>query len=130
MCLLDRVEEWDDLTIVCSSCSHRAPDNPLRHGGRLSALHAFEYAAQAAAVHGALLSGAPDDIPRVFAALHAARLLLIHLDAIETPLEIHAQRLLLDGDNAVYHTTIRAGGAMIAEARLSLMVARPVRDDA
>src|SRR5258708_38746619 len=52
MCLLDDVMQWDDRSIVCITNTHRDPANPLRRGGCLSALHAFEYGAQAAAVHG------------------------------------------------------------------------------
>ncbi|PYJ39960.1 MAG: hypothetical protein DME81_02365, partial [Verrucomicrobia bacterium] len=54
MCLLDSVTEWDDRSITCISNTHRDPINPLRRDERLSALHAFEYAAQTAAVHGGL----------------------------------------------------------------------------
>ena len=54
MCLLDRVMEWDDRSIVCLSNTHRHPANPLRRDGQLSAVHAFEYGAQAVAVHGGL----------------------------------------------------------------------------
>ncbi|PYI82543.1 MAG: phosphotransferase, partial [Verrucomicrobia bacterium] len=54
MCLLDSVIEWDDQSIICISNTHRDPANPLRREGQLSAVHAFEYGAQAAAVHGGL----------------------------------------------------------------------------
>lgn len=130
MCLLDRIEEWDDDVIVCISQSHRAPENPLRRNGRLSALHVFEYAAQAAAAHGALLTGVRDAEPRVFAALRDAYLSHAYLDAIEAPLEIISTRLLVDGGNAVYSTEIRGGGSTIARARLFLMVARPLSNEA
>src|SRR2546430_10589918 len=52
MCLLDEVTQWDDRSIVSITNTHRDPANPLRRQGRLSAVHAFEYGAQAAAVHG------------------------------------------------------------------------------
>ena len=54
MCLLDEVMQWDDRSIVCITNTHRDPANPLLRGGRLSAVHAFEYGAQASAVHGGL----------------------------------------------------------------------------
>src|SRR6201982_2339720 len=54
MCLLDEVVEWDDQSIACASNTHRDPATPLRRQGRLSAVHAFEYGAQAAAIHGGL----------------------------------------------------------------------------
>jgi predicted hotdog family 3-hydroxylacyl-ACP dehydratase len=54
MVLLDRVLSRDGETILCAADSHRDPDNPLRRHGGLPAMAAIEYAAQAAAVHGAL----------------------------------------------------------------------------
>jgi predicted hotdog family 3-hydroxylacyl-ACP dehydratase len=50
MCLLDEVVHWDDRSIACTSNTHRDPANPLRRQGRMSAVHAFEYGAQATAV--------------------------------------------------------------------------------
>lgn len=124
MCLLDRVETWDNDVIVCSSNSHRLADNPLHSHGRLSTVCAFEYGAQAAALHGALLTGKSDGARRLFAALRDAQLFELRLDTIEQPLQIRATRLLVDGDNAVYSVTIQAGELMVAKARLSLMATR------
>ena len=61
MCLLDAVLAWDSGQIHCRASSHRQPDNPLRAAARLGAACGIEYAAQAMAVHGALLApaGAP-----------------------------------------------------------------------
>src|SRR2546429_2675949 len=56
MCLLDEVLSWDAARIRCRSATHRSADNPLRLHGRLGAACGIEYAAQAMAVHGALLS--------------------------------------------------------------------------
>lgn len=56
MCLLDRVVKWDEQRIQCQAGSHRLGDNPLRSRDRLSAACGIEYAAQAMAVHGALLA--------------------------------------------------------------------------
>ena len=56
MCLLDYVEAWDEQGIRCCASSHRAADNPLRAYDRLGAACGIEYAAQAMAVHGALLA--------------------------------------------------------------------------
>src|SRR3954452_18976460 len=94
MCLLDKVVQWDDRSIACVSNTHRDPANPLRRDGRLSALHAFEYGAQAAAVHGGLrarLAGvvAP---PCYLAALRDAHLQVMRLDEIASRLEVRAQR--------------------------------------
>src|SRR5215831_9800765 len=56
MCLLDEVLSWDAARIRCRSSTHRAADNPLRAHGRLGAACGIEYAAQAMAVHGALIA--------------------------------------------------------------------------
>src|SRR6059058_3338196 len=56
MCLLDEVLSWDAARIRCRSATHRSADNPLRLHGRLGGACGIEYAAQAMAVHGALIS--------------------------------------------------------------------------
>src|SRR5690242_18884550 len=56
MCLLDFVEWWSDDEIRCVSTSHASPRHPLRFADRLTSIHLVEYAAQAAAIHGALLA--------------------------------------------------------------------------
>ena len=50
------VLSWDATRIRCRSATHRSPDNPLRLHGRLGAACGIEYAAQAMAVHGALVA--------------------------------------------------------------------------
>jgi predicted hotdog family 3-hydroxylacyl-ACP dehydratase len=58
MCLLDQVVAWDDRHLECRSASHRPPagmKHPLAHDGRLPAIAAIEYAAQAMALHGRLV---------------------------------------------------------------------------
>ena len=57
MCLLDAVREWSGEAITCTASSHTDPANPLRADGRLGAANGIEYAAQAMAIHGALLAG-------------------------------------------------------------------------
>ena len=56
MCLLEAVRHWDDTEIECYANSHRALDNPLRNAHGLPISAGIEYAAQAMAVHGALLA--------------------------------------------------------------------------
>ena len=124
MCLLDSVTEWDDRSIICISSTHRDPANPLRRDGRLSAVHAFEYAAQAAAVHGGLrarLIGerAP---PGYLAALRDARLHVMRLDDIVFPLQVCAYRLFGEAANTVYECRVSAGDVPLAEGRIIIML--------
>lgn len=123
MCLLDSVTEWDDRSIVCISNTHRDPANPLRRDGRLSAVHAFEYGAQAAAVHGGLRARAADAMPPpgYLAALRDARLYAMRLDDIASPLEICAHRLFGQAANTVYECRVLGGDVLLAEGRITII---------
>lgn len=126
MCLLDGVMAWDATSIVCVSATHRDITNPLRRQDRLAALHAFEYGAQAAAVHGGLLArAAGQEAPPAFlAALRDARLHVTHLDAIEDTLEVTANWLLGDIGNVIYQTRISVAARILAQARITI-ITRP-----
>jgi predicted hotdog family 3-hydroxylacyl-ACP dehydratase len=123
MCLLDEVLEWDDRSIVCITNTHRDPVNPLRRSGRLSGLHAFEYGAQAAAVHGGLRarSVATTAAPGYLAALREGRLHVSRLDHIHLPLRICATRLFGDRANTVYEFFISAATVLVAEGRIIIV---------
>lgn len=131
MCLLDSVTQWDDRSIVCMTDTHRDPANPLRRAGRLLALHAFEYAAQAAAVHGGLRARSVGTTapPGYLAALRNARLHATRLDDIDGPLEVFASRLFGDGANTVYECRVSAGNTVIAEGRVTIILRRMTKPE-
>src|SRR6266550_2912166 len=124
MCLLDNVLDWDDESIVCVTNTHRDEANPLQRDGRLSALHALEYGAQAAAIHGGLRARtAGASAPACYlAALRDARLHVDRLDDLASPLEVRAQRLFGDAGNTIYQCAISASGISVAEERVSIML--------
>ena len=123
MCLLDEVTQWDDASITCITNTHRDPCNPLRRNGRLSAVHAFEYGAQAAAVHGGLLARSAGAIapPGYLAALRDARLHVAFLDDITSPLQVCANHLFGDGANTIYECRVLANNAVLASARVTII---------
>jgi len=123
MCLVDEVLQWDDRSIACASNTHRDPANPLRREGRLSAVHAFEYGAQAAAVHGGLLARATGAIapPGYLAALRDGRLHVTRLDFIHLPLRISARRLYGESANTVYEFILTAATVLVAEGRVTIV---------
>jgi predicted hotdog family 3-hydroxylacyl-ACP dehydratase len=123
MCLLDEVTVWDDRSITCVTNTHRDPANPLRRDGRLSALHAFEYGAQAAAVHGGLRARSVGKIaaPGYLAALRDAHLHAARLDDIASTLRICANRLFGEGANTVYECRVLAGNILLANGRISII---------
>jgi predicted hotdog family 3-hydroxylacyl-ACP dehydratase len=123
MCLLDEVMQWDEQSIVCISNSHRDPENPLCRQGRLSAVHAFEYGAQAAAVHGGLRARSAGTIapPGYLAALRDGRLHVTRLDYIHLPLQIRATLLFGEAANTVYEFVLTAATALVAEGRVTIV---------
>jgi predicted hotdog family 3-hydroxylacyl-ACP dehydratase len=87
-------------------------------------VHAFEYAAQAAAVHGGLRArsvGATAP-PGYLAALRDARLCVMHLDDVASPLRIRAHRLFGEAANTVYECQVSAGDVLLAEGRITIML--------
>jgi predicted hotdog family 3-hydroxylacyl-ACP dehydratase len=123
MCLLDQVTQWDDRSITCVANTHRDPANPLRRSAHLSALHAFEYGAQAAAVHGGLHARSVGTTapPGYLAALRDARLHVAHLDDIKSPLQVRALRLFGDSVNCVYECRISAADRLLAKGRITII---------
>lgn len=124
MCLLDQVLTWDDDHVVCLTQTHRDARNPLRSDGQLAAVHVFEYAAQATAIHGGLRARAAGGAapPGYLAALRDAHLQVQRLDDIREPLEIRGKRLFGDDANTVYECTVLAGAKPIADARVTIML--------
>lgn len=123
MCLLERVTSWDADRIRCTATSHRAADNPLRSGGRLGALAGIEYAAQAMAVHGALLAAA--DAPPAPGFLGSARGVdcrVSRLDDIDDDLVIEAERLSADDRTLLYAFTLSAAGRCLLSGRASVVL--------
>ena len=124
MCLLDGVTQWNNESITCVSNTHRDSTNPLSRDGWLSAIHAFEYAAQAIAVHGGLRARsvgltAP---PGYLAALRDADLQVMRLDDIASELKIWAHRLFGDTGNSVYECRVSAGDSLLADGRITIML--------
>ncbi len=136
MCLLDGVESWDGQSIRCRAVSHRAADNPLRAHGRLGAACGIEYAAQAMAVHGALLAP-PDSTGARAGYLVSARGVQLHasrLDDIAADLLVEASCLTRSENNILYQFSISAAGRPLLEGRAAVVLnaelLKPVAGDA
>jgi predicted hotdog family 3-hydroxylacyl-ACP dehydratase len=121
MCLLDQVLSWDLHSIVCASATHRAPDNPLRAHGRLGAACAIEYAAQAVAVHGALLHEQGAGIG-LLASAREVELWVTRLDDLAGELRVSAQRLHSNTRGALYSFTLHADETLLVRGRTSLLL--------
>jgi predicted hotdog family 3-hydroxylacyl-ACP dehydratase len=130
MCLLERVDAWDAQRLRCIASSHRALDNPLRSHGRLAAVCGFEYAAQAMAVHGALL--APHQISPRSGFLASVRSAILHvgrLDDIAAELTVQAELFSGDGNTILYDFSVHADGQVLLERRAAVIIDARVTGD-
>lgn len=124
MCLLHAVHHYDALSITCAAQSHRLPTNQLRENGTLHAVCGVEYAAQAMAVHGALLAGNSNTSPRGgrLAGLRSLDLHVERLDDIDCELEVAATQLMGDGNNMIYEFTVHASHQLLLSGRATVVL--------
>lgn len=132
MSLLAGVRHWDAQRIECEAAGHAAGDHPLRQHGRLGMACGIEYAAQAMAVHGALLAEAgqaahgprPTERPRVgyLASVRGVRLAGTALSDAPGPLTIEAERLLGEGAHILYRFALHASGQELMSGRAAVVM--------
>lgn len=123
MCLLERVLEWAPEHIVCEATSHTEANHPLRANGQLSAVHGIEYAAQAMAVHGALLARGGER-PRAgyLVSVRGVHLATQRLDIYKGPLRVTAQRLSGDALRVLYGFEVFHEQQLLLEGRAAVVL--------
>ncbi len=136
MCLLDEVIEWDAQHIRCLSGTHRLPNHPLRSYGRLGIACGIEYAAQAMAVHGALVGGtaaANDALAAPGHAVHSrpeagflaglrnVNFRVLRLDDIESDLICDAALVAGDHGSALYEFALWSAARRLASGRATVV---------
>ncbi len=123
MCLLDAVVDWSEAAISCIANSHADPANPLRADGRLGAAAGIEYAAQAMAIHGALLAGS-DGAPRqgYLTSVRGVTLHVARLDDLPGSLDVHAERLSGDASNVLYQFSVSHAGRCLLAGRAAVVL--------
>ncbi len=128
MCLLDEVVEWDGNQIECRSSTHRDADNPLRVNGSLGAACGIEYAAQAMAVHGVLVSqaglaGPAPAHPRVgyIASVRGVTLFVSRLDDVQADLIALATRVNSDSSTALYEFSLCGANRPLLSGRVTIV---------
>ncbi len=134
MCLLDRVLSWDGQTIVCEADNHRNPDHPLACEGALDTVAAIEYAAQAMAVHGALIGEASvietdghsgdDERPKMgyLASVRDVVCAIPFLHNLAAPLRIEATRLVGEETRVLYEFSVTSGEQKCAQGRAAVVM--------
>ena len=123
MHLLDGVLSWDADRIRCLSRSHRDRQNPLRMDGRLSALCGIEYAAQAMAIHGALVGNVATR-PRLgyLASLREVRCSRPRLDDLEGDLIVEAERMMGEESHVIYGFEVSVGDIEVLRGRAAVVL--------
>ena len=135
MCLLERALAWDESALACSASSHRAPTNPLRTRSGLLAPCAIEYAAQAMALHGALLGranlernspGGQPGNPGFLASARGVRFARLRLDDLAGDLRIEVRRQAGDAQQILYAFSVTHAGDAVAEGRATVVLDTPL----
>jgi predicted hotdog family 3-hydroxylacyl-ACP dehydratase len=125
MCLLDGVLAWSDETIRCVATSHRDADNPLRSDGRLIAICGIEYAAQAMAVHHALLDSRSEKYRPLAGLLASVRNVETHVERLDTlsgPLTVEAERISASVNNVLYRFTLHCDDRRVLTGRAAVVI--------
>ena len=125
MCLLERIEHWDDTSVTVATATHRDPANPLASRLGLRAIHLCEYGAQAMAVHGGLTAKARGERaqPGLLVSLRDVSLGCDFVQDLEGELLVEARRLHESDTAWQYEFLVTHAGRLLAQGRATVSVA-------
>jgi predicted hotdog family 3-hydroxylacyl-ACP dehydratase len=123
MNLLDEIVEWSDERLRALASGHRSAAHPLRRGAELPVACAIEYAAQAAAAHGALVAAAPSG-PGLLVAVRAVEFHATRLDDAAAPLEVAVESMGGGESGVIYRFDVSSAGRPLATGRLTVAFTR------
>lgn len=117
MCLLDAVDYWDASSIICRAEPPGA-DHPLLRDGALHAIAVVEYAAQATAVHGALVE--PNNVvrPGMLVKLAGVELCARRIAPGGPVLTVRAEQLSANSAGCRYRFKVCAGDVLVVRGEL------------
>jgi len=132
MCLLDALLFWDATHIHCLARNQQQPNHPLRTGRGLLIPAGIEYAAQAMALHGALVApphGSPT--PGFLASVRGVQAQVLRLDEVPGDLHVHAERLAGDERQILYSLVLRdQAGQTLLSGRATVVLNTPLNEAA
>ena len=123
MSLLEAIVAWDAARLTAVATGHCDGDHPLRRGGELPIACAIEYAAQAAAAHGALLESRPSG-PGMLVAVRSVEFHAPRLDDVGANLDIAVESLGAGASGVLYRFDVSAGARTLAAGRLTVAFQR------
>ena len=128
MCLLDRLLAWTATELHAVAVNHTDADHPLRTAGGLLSACGIEYAAQAMALHGALV--APDAggaTPGYLASVRGVRLAVPRLDTVDGDLPGRAERRAGAARQVLYRFALHdQRGALLVDGRATVVLNTPL----
>jgi predicted hotdog family 3-hydroxylacyl-ACP dehydratase len=124
MCLLDTVEDWDEVTISCRTSTHRDRGNPLLFRGCLTVSSGLEYAAQAMGLHVGLLHRQRRTEPQIgyVGAVRDVIFAVERLDDLVPDLLIAADKIAEGVNSYMYRFAVTLDGRAIIEGRASIFL--------
>ena len=132
MALLDALAGWSADAIHCTATGQGDPAHPLRTDSGLLAPCAIEYAAQAMALHGALVAeaaggGAVPPSPGFLASVRGVRMAVARLDDVTGALQVRAERLAGDARQVLYRFEVADdGGRRLVDGRATVVLNTPL----
>ena len=134
MCLLDEVLIWNAVRVQCRSSTHRDVSNPLRSRDQLAAVCGIEYAAQAMAVHGALIASRITTSPKnssvagYLASVRNVTLFATRLDDVKSDLVATAELVTGDERTVLYDFSVSGAGRILVAGRATIVFNAALRE--
>ncbi len=124
MCLLSSVEDWDEISIVCFTSTHRDQDNPLRRHGTLEMLSGLEYAAQTMGVHVGLTQNISEHNASIgyLGAIRDIQVYCSTFQQIPEDLIIEAKLILEQPMSFIYTFSIKVLENILLQGRASIFI--------
>jgi predicted hotdog family 3-hydroxylacyl-ACP dehydratase len=122
MCLLDAVESWDEQNAVCLSNGHLHSANPLRAQDSLGIANAIEYAAQAMAVHCALMIGSALPGSGYLASVREVHWYRSRFDDVANNLRVQVRRISGNEINVLYSFEIWCDSQLLMNGRAGIVL--------
>lgn len=121
MCLLERVVHCDETTIRCTSRTHLDPENPLRSRNRLHAVCGIEYAAQAMALHGVLMTPGRAS-SGYLTSVRDVRWHVTQFDDVGEELQVEATCVTAEANAAIYRFRLYINDTELLSGRASVFL--------
>jgi len=126
MSLLDKVTHADRLTLSASAVSHLSSNNPLRLNHKLSSINGIEYAAQAMAIHGFLLSELKQTEAstqtRYIATIRNIDIFTPFFPETESVIKIEVEQLMSDTNGFTYQFHISDGKKALISGKITIFL--------